>query len=112
MSKNKKKKTTLTPAVFALLILTAISLGATGIFHTVMKNHQIKVKREISRAEQRIEEYNRDLTHLEIRLGQLENRWELAKTLEQAGSDLQDIPLLAIEDIYAIGTFPAMAQAE
>ena len=32
MSKNKKKKASLSPAVFALLILTAISLGATGVF--------------------------------------------------------------------------------
>ena len=42
MSKNKKKKASLSPAVFALLILTAISLGATGVFHTVLKNQQVE----------------------------------------------------------------------
>lgn len=112
MSKNKKKKTNLNPAVFALLVLTAISLGATGVFHTVMKNHQLKVVREIERVERRIKEHDRDVTNLEIRLGQLENRWDLRNSLIASQTQLRGIPLQAIEDIYAAGTIPEMAQTE
>ena len=113
MSKNKKKKTNLSPAVFALLILTAISLGATGVFHTVMKNHQLRVKREIERVERRIEEHERDATNLEIRLGQLENPWELRDSLLAAKADGHPgIPLESIEYIQAIGSVPEMAHAE
>lgn len=112
MSKNKKKKTNLSPAVFTLLIMTAISLGATGVCHTVMKNHQLKVKREITRAERRIQEHDRDVTNLEIRLGQLANRWDLRNSLVKSETQLRDIPLQAIEDLYAIGTVPEVAQAE
>lgn len=112
MSKNKRKKTTLTPAVFGLLILTAISLGATGVFHTVMKNHQLNVVRDIERVERRIKEHERDVTNLEIRLGQLENRWDLRNSLIASKTTLRGIPLQAIEDIYAVGTVPEMAKAE
>lgn len=112
MSRNKKKKTSLNPAVFALLVLTAISLGATGVFHTVMKNQQLNVVREIERVERRIKEHDRDVTNLEIRLGQLENRWDLRNSLIAAETQLRGIPLQAIEDVYAIGTVPEMAKVE
>lgn len=112
MSKNKKKRANFSPAVFALLVLTAISLGATGVFHTVMKNHQLSVVREIERVERRIKEHERDVTNVEIRLGQLENRWDLRNSLIASQTRLRGIPLQAIEDIYAVGTVPEMALAE
>ncbi len=112
MSKNRKKRTTLSPAVFALLILTAISLGATGVFHTVMKNHQLQVVREIERVDRRIREHERDFTNLEIRLGQMENRWDLRNSLVASQTQLRGIPMQVIEDIYAVGVVPEMAQAE
>lgn len=112
MSKNKKKKANLSPAMFALLILTALSLGTTGVFHTVMKNRQLEVVREIERVERRIKEHERDVTNLDIRLGQLENRWDLRNTLVAAQTNLRGIPLEVIEDISAIGAVPEMASAE
>ena len=112
MSKNKKKKASLSPAVFGLLILTAISLGATGVFHTVLKNRQLSVVREIEQVERRMRENDRDVTNLEIRLGQLENRWDLRNSLAAAETQLRGIPLQVIEDVYAVGTVPEMARAE
>lgn len=112
MSKNKKKKTNFSPAVFALLVLTAISLGATGVFYSVMKNHQQKVVHEIDRVERRSKEHDRDLTNLEIRIGQLENLWELRDSLLASQTQLRVIPLQAIEDISAIGALPEMASTE
>ena len=107
MSKNKKK-TNFNPAVLVLLVLIAISLGASGVFHTVMKNRQLKVVREIERVERRIKERDRDVINLEIRLGQLENRWDLRNRLVASETQLRGIPLEAIEDITAVGVLPEM----
>lgn len=110
MKSNRKKKATLNPAIFALLVLTAISLGATGIFHTVMKNHQLKVKREIMKVENRIKDCDRDRANLDIRIGRLENWVILKQTLVNAETELREIDLPATEHILAIGTLPEVAQ--
>lgn len=112
MSKNKKKKANLSPTVFGLLVLTAISLGTTGVFHSVMKNHQQKVVNEIDRVERRSKEHDRDLTNLEIRIGQLENFLDLRDTLVASHTQLRGIPLQVVEDISAIGVLPEVARAE
>lgn len=112
MSKNKKKTANLSQPLVALLILTAISLGGTGICHTVMKNHQLKVQREIDRVDSRIQEHDRDQTNLEIRVGQMENWALLQETLVASPTQLRRIPLQAIEDIHAMGILPEMAQNE
>ncbi len=109
MSKNRKKKKTIGPGIFALLILTAISIGTTGIFHTVMKNRQLEVVREIEKVERRVKEYERDVTNLEIRLSQLENRWDLRNRLVAAKTKLVGIPIEVIEDVSALGVSPEMA---
>ncbi|WP_200392741.1 hypothetical protein [Roseibacillus ishigakijimensis] len=94
------------------MILTAISLGGTGLVHTVLKNRQLEVKREIERVDRRLKEKERDVTNLEIRIGQMENRWDLRNALVAAGTELRGIPLEAIEDISTVGVLPEMAKAE
>lgn len=112
MSKNKKKKINRNSAVLALVVLTAVSVGATGVFHTVLKNHQLHLRREVARTEQRIQDYDRDVTNLEIRIGQLEHHRELESTLITSNTQLCEIPLQAIEGIFAVGTVPKVAQTD
>ena len=81
MKKNQKKKANLSPAMLVLLLLTAISLGTTGVFHTVMKNRQLQVIRETEKVELRVKEKERDITDIEIRISQLDNRYEIKETL-------------------------------
>ena len=45
--------------------------------------------REIEQVERRIRENDRDVTNLEIRLGQLENRWDLRNSLVAAETQLR-----------------------
>jgi hypothetical protein len=100
MSKNRKKKANFSPAIFALVVFTAISFGGTGLLHTILKNRQLQVIREAERVEHRIKEHDRDITDLEIRLGQLENRFDLRNTLMASRSELEAIPLSVVEDVY------------
>ena len=77
-----------------------------------MKNHQQKVIHEIDRVERRSKEYERDLTNLEIRIGQMENLFDLRDSLVASQTQLRGIPLQVVEDISAIGVVPEMASAE
>ena len=107
MSKNRVKKRNLSPAMFVLLVMTAISLATTGIFHAVMKNRQLQVVRQIDQVERRIKDQDRDIIYLEIKIDQLENHRELRESLTSSGTSLQPIPL---ESIVAIS--PAIALPE
>lgn len=109
MSKNRIRKANLSPAMFALLVLTAISLATTGIVHTVMKNRQLQVVREIESVERRMKEKDRDITNLEIRISQLENRWGMRDALDASGTALCQIPIESIIDISAVVAMPEMA---
>lgn len=109
MTKNRKKKSNLSPAMFTLLVLTAISLGTTGVLHTVMKNRQLQVVREIENVERRIKEYDRDITNLDIKVNTHENRFDLREALWASETTFQQIPLSAVEDIYGPTHLPELA---
>ncbi|MEM9079677.1 MAG: hypothetical protein AAGC74_03190 [Verrucomicrobiota bacterium] len=112
MSKNRKKRANLSAATLSVVILTAFSLGATGVMHTVIKNQQLEVVRETELVERRIKEHERDVTNLEIRLGQLSNRFDLRERLITQGTDLRRIGPGVIEDISALGAVPELASSE
>lgn len=95
--------------MFVLLVLTAISLASTGIFHTVMKNRQLQAVREIESVERRVKEKDRDITNLEIRISQFENYFNMRDTLEASATELREIPLESIVDISPLMALPEMA---
>lgn len=109
MTKNRKKKANLSPAMFALLVLTALSLGTTGVLHTVMKNRQLQLVREIENVERRIKEHDRDITNLDIKVSTQENRFDLRKALWDSQTTFQRIPLSAVEDIHVHPPLPKLA---
>jgi len=109
MKMNQKKKGGFSSAMLVLLLLTAVSLGATGIFHTVMKNRQLQVVRQIEKVERRVKEKERDVINLEIRINQLENRYDMRNALIAGNTSLRGIPLESIVDISATVALPEMA---
>lgn len=102
MKKNRKKGAELSPLTMVVLVVTALSLGATGVAHTVLKNRQLELVREIEQVELKVKDCERDLTNLEIRYNGLSNRYDLRDRLNERGTELRGIPIEAIEDIRPI----------
>ncbi|MDP0490653.1 MAG: hypothetical protein Q7Q71_06350 [Verrucomicrobiota bacterium JB023] len=112
MSRNRKKSAGMSPFAIILLVMTALSLGCTEVFRVVVKNRQLRVAKEIEVVERRIKEHERDVTNLEIRLGQHANRFALRELLTTRGTGLLPIPQEAIIDIAPVSMDPLVARKE
>lgn len=79
------------------------------MLHTVMKNRQLQVIREIEKVENRLKEYDFDITNLDIKVNTHENRFDLREALWKSQTDFQQIPLSAVESISTLSDLPELA---
>ena len=97
---NRRRNETRTPAwVFCSLFLAFGIVAVGGVLHTVYKNRQIQLTREIQAIEGRIDQYGLDIRTTEMRMDQLLNRFVIRTQIEASGSSLKPIPSGVTEDV-------------
>ena len=97
---NRRRNETRTPAWVFFSLFLAFGIVATGgVLHTVYKNRQIQITREIDAIDRRVEQYRLDIRTTDMRMDQLLNRFVIRKQMQDSGSSLKPIPTGVTEDV-------------
>lgn len=87
---------------FLALILAFVVATTGGAMHAIYRNGQIKIERQISQANQRIEQHRLDIQMIEVRREKLMDRYEIKDQLEHLGSDLIPVTHGVIEKVLPL----------
>lgn len=86
---NRHRSAPKTPvSVFITLALAAAVATVGGGMHAICKNQQVLTEREIDASERRMDQYRAAIQVVEIRMDELQDRYELRDRLRANGSSM------------------------
>ena len=96
---RKKKQRRLSVPEIVVLAIAAVILMVGGVTHAWLKNSHVEVIREVDKTEQRISDHQDSINSLQVKIDKNLNIYQLRADLENAGSDLVQVPSSSIEVI-------------
>lgn len=86
-------------ALYFSIIVFAVVASGGGVSYAIFMNRQVETTREIHRVEERIKERELESLTIQMRTGELLNRYKIREELAQQQTSLEPIPQGVVENV-------------
>ena len=100
MNRRRNHRTRkLTFSELTLIVMTGVILVTAGVLHAWLKNNHVKVQREISQTQSRVQDHQDATNSLQVKIDKKLNIYQLRDDLKRNNSSLVKIPASEIKVI-------------
>lgn len=97
MNKKRSQKNQFSSIHIVMVIVITALLATGGVLHAFIKNRKLVVSREIAQSTERMEECEKNIEVVQMKISRELNRPMVRAELAARGSELQPIPSRVIE---------------